>query len=302
VKHPSWNELSLGSVEEVLSSREVANKLRETTEWAAAQGMFGVPSFWIESENRFYWGVDRIHFVERAVGHTHATPFRVMSGPTPQAMKQKHQVRFYFDFASPWSYLAAVQLRQRLSESGVPVRIKPVPVLVGALFREIGTPNVPSMALSEAKRDAMQQDLLDWVDYLGDAASQFTFNPYFPIRTVLPLRVVLAVEDLLDDVKLFDLVLAFFRAAWEAEENIGDEGVVRRILKEYGLSVDQVMEMCGSPAIKTRLLECNQQAVREGCCGVPTFQVDDGPLIWGQDRLAVVQDLLQGWPTLSSKL
>jgi len=250
--------------------------------------------------------VDRIHFVERALGYRQASPFRVMSRPTQHARKMKHQVRFFFDFASPWSYLAAVQLRQRIEEVGVQVQLECVPILVGALFREIGTPNVPSMALSEAKRNAMQQDLLDWIEYVGEQAAQFTFNPYFPIRTVLPLRAVIAAKEFIDDVALFDLVLAFFRAAWEAEENIGDEMVVRRILDMHQVPVDQVITRCASTELKNQLIQNNQMAVEVGCCGVPTFQVDDGPLLWGQDRLPILQDFLQGWelgrPKHSAKL
>ena len=47
------------------------------------------------------------------------------------------------------------------------------------------------------------------------------------------------------------------------------------------------------------------RAVTEGVCGVPTFKVNDGPLLWGQDRLHVVADMLCGWKDqdmLASKL
>ena len=37
------------------------------------------------------------------------------------------------------------------------------------------------------------------------------------------------------------------------------------------------------------------RAVKSGACGVPSFMVDDGPLIWGQDRLNVIQDMMCGW-------
>ena len=37
------------------------------------------------------------------------------------------------------------------------------------------------------------------------------------------------------------------------------------------------------------------RAMENGVCGVPSFIVDNGPLVWGQDRLNVVQDMLCGW-------
>ena len=87
----------------------------------------------------------------------------------------------------------------------VMVKIEWVPILLGALFREIGSPmvscfcslhriffvvlQIPAAAMSEAKRTYFQKDLSDWCEYAG---LKLRWPDTFPIRTVLPLRVTLA--------------------------------------------------------------------------------------------------------------
>ena len=56
--------------------------------------------------------------------------------------------------------------------------------------------------------------------------------------------------------------------------------------------------------VKTQLRINTQRAIDAGACGVPSFQVDGGPLIWGQDRWSTVSDMLDGWspPTIREEL
>ena len=53
----------------------------------------------------------------------------------------------------------------------------------------IGTPNVPMMAMSEAKRNYMSKDMMDWIDFWGGVP--FNFSPVFPLRTPTALRAVI---------------------------------------------------------------------------------------------------------------
>ena len=155
---------------------------------------------------------------------------------------------FYFDFGSPWAFLAATQVLYYLCLSlEKPLRssilIFPLklftkilyqvakiaqnhnakliykPVLLGALFKMIGTPNVPMLATSEAKRNYGTKDMRfpfkynfilkiswislifsyfccsDWLNWWGDDLStSFTFPSSFPIRTVQALRVAILVQ------------------------------------------------------------------------------------------------------------
>jgi 2-hydroxychromene-2-carboxylate isomerase len=73
------------------------------------------------------------------------------------------------------------------SLSPVKVTVEWVPILLGALFKETGTPMVPAMHLSAARKAYGQQDVLDWARYGGHIP--FCFNSHFPLRTVTALRV-----------------------------------------------------------------------------------------------------------------
>lgn len=86
----------------------------------------------------FYWGTDRLFFVERALG-LDSHPERLVSPP-------EHGITtltFFFDFSSPWSFLAVERLKSVIaSVAPVSVKLECVPILLGALFKELGTPVV----------------------------------------------------------------------------------------------------------------------------------------------------------------
>lgn len=88
---------------------------------------------------RLYWGTDRLYLVEQALGLHGAEPERLMS---PQEGGTAH-LTFFFDYSSPWAYVGCMRL-QHVLESVAPVRVEVewVPILLGALFKQIGTPIV----------------------------------------------------------------------------------------------------------------------------------------------------------------
>ena len=63
------------------------HRLIENTEEALARGAFGVPSFWVN--DRLYFGVDRMHFVERELGNDLAVPYRIKQNPKDGQTKMK---------------------------------------------------------------------------------------------------------------------------------------------------------------------------------------------------------------------
>ena len=117
---------------------------------------------------------------------------------------------YFFDYSSPWSYLACQQLQKTIeSIYPVSVTVEWVPVLLGALFKTIGTPNVrtsvvlfiviinvrfsfqiPMQAMSVAKQQYYSSDLSYWAQEVAQVNLRWPDN--FPLRTVLPLRVTLS--------------------------------------------------------------------------------------------------------------
>lgn len=252
----------------------VKDQLRENTAFAAERGAFGVPTFLVG--DRMFWGADRMHLVEQALGGSPARP-----APTPPATGPAPELRFFHDFASPFSYLASTQVARVAAEAGAKLTLSPI--LLGGLFRQIGTPDVPLFAAPKAKQRWYAQDMQEQADWLG---VPFRFPSCFPVRTVLPLRVVIAEPRATD---------ALYRALWVEDRDIGHPAVLRAVLTESGFDADALLAAAETDAVKGTLRANTEAAVAAGACGVPTFLVDGTVLVWGVDRLDHVEAALRGW-------
>ena len=233
--------------------------LFDRTAEAAAAGAFGVPAFVVDGQ--LFWGQDRMHLVE-------------------QALRPRPKVRFFHDFSSPFSYLASTQVEAVCARHGADLEW--APILLGGLFRELGTPDVPLLAMNDAKRRYAARDLHDWAAHWG---VPFKFPSRFPIRTVAPLRVALAEPA---------TTACLYRAAWGEDRNIGDTGVLAEVLTEAGFDAAALLERTQDPAIKAQLFANTDRAQAFGACGAPTFVIDEKVVVWGQDRLDDVARYLRG--------
>lgn len=189
------------------------------------------------------------------------------------------RVRFYFDFISPYSYLAS-QLVRRAPYDGLDLEY--VPVTFGSILGKLGTKG-PGEIPNRRKHQLMDVLLLARHFHLP-----LVGPPTHPFNSVYALRSVCAVEE----PKLrADLTTAYFAAAWGAGEALDDLGVLRRISAEVG--VDHDPEEVATTREVRAALKANTAALMElGGWGVPTFEVD-GLLFWGQDRLGVLMEYLE---------
>ncbi len=270
--------------------------LRANTEWIAARGGFGVPCLVATDaagEERLFFGQDRTFFAALHLGvpgsHPLARPLQLRPVPgTDEARARPRgapELHVYHDFSSPWSFLGSTQALRMAGSHGAALRWRPV--LLGALFKAIGTPNVPMLAISEAKRAYGSLDLADFAKLYGNI--QLRFPEGFPIRTVLPLRVSLV------EPKTVPLL---YHAAWVQGRNIGEERVLREVLAAAGLDADRLMQQANAEHVKEELKSNTLELEKLGGCGVPTWQVRSAAgdsrseIVWGQDRLNVVSDML----------
>lgn len=256
----------------LVGSTSAREALFAATAEAVEAGVFGVPT-WHVGE-RLWWGADRLHFVEEALTGT-----RVDLTPPPGGGGRS--VAFFHDFSSPFSYLASTQVAAVAARHGASLTWRPI--LLGALFREIGTPNVPMLAMSAAKQQWVAKDLGDWAAHWG---VPLRWPSCFPVRTVLPLRAALVAPE---------ATPALYRALWADDRNIGEPEVCRAVLDEAGLDGAAILARTQDPAIKQQLKDNTSAARDAGACGVPTARLDDGMLIWGQDRLDLLGRCLSGW-------
>jgi 2-hydroxychromene-2-carboxylate isomerase len=255
----------------------VKEGLKKNTDEAFALGGFGVPIWRVQRSDgfdRMWWGTDRLHLVAQALGVERAFP-----EPFPKA-EVGLPITFYHDFASPFSYLASTQIQALADQEGANVTW--VPFLLGALFKEIGTPVVPILAANRHKAAYYARDMVDQARWLG---VPFRMPSHFPLRTVTPLRVALQEPAATPHI---------YRAAWVEDRDIGNEAVLRGVLDEAGLNGASLIAGAQDPAVKLALVANTERARTQGLCGVPTCEVG-GRIYWGVDRLEQVRQAVRGW-------
>ncbi len=129
-------------------------------------------------------------------------------------------IDFYYDIASPYSYLAACRIDAEAAQAEVEVRWRPF--LLGGVFRAVG--NKPPATVPTRAR-YMLEDLKRWA-VRGQVP--FRFNPFFPNNSITVMRILTAVAD--DQSTQSALAKRFFKATWVDGKNIGDEAVIREVL------------------------------------------------------------------------
>ncbi|MCX4245919.1 2-hydroxychromene-2-carboxylate isomerase [Paraliomyxa miuraensis] len=267
-----------GLAADAFAMPDLREGLRAATAEAAARGAFGVPSFVVGE--RLWWGRDRLPLVERALGGTVADPWEATASVVPSGTR----VSFFHDFSSPFSYLAAARIEGIAHARGI--RVEWVPILLGALFREIGTANVPLLEMNPTKQAYVRRDLHDWAERWG---VPFVFPRHFPLRSVLPLRVALGEPA---------ATLPIYRAAWAEDRAVDTPEGLHAVLEAAGLPAADLLARAQHVSIKDALRSNTERARGLGVCGVPTMEVQRegrSVLLWGQDRLDLLAAVLDGW-------
>jgi 2-hydroxychromene-2-carboxylate isomerase len=190
------------------------------------------------------------------------------------------ELEFFFDYGSPFSYLADTQLKGLAERTGALVVYRPM--LLGGVFKETG--NASPIAI-EAKRKYAMNDLQRWANHYGVPAPG---NPHFPINTIRLMRGAIAAER----AGVFAAYhRAIFDAFWREGLNLGDAAVVRGTLQRAGLDAERVAAMSEEHAVKDGLRVATEAAVARGAFGAPTFFVGE-QMFWGNDRLMFVEHAL----------
>jgi 2-hydroxychromene-2-carboxylate isomerase len=201
------------------------------------------------------------------------------------------QVDFYFDFISPYVWLASHQLGEVRECTAAKFRF--VPVLFAALLdhhSSLGPAEIP------AKRRYTFQDAQRWAVYLG---LEFKSPPAHPFNPLKPLRITSAIDN--DDLREA-LAVRLLDAAWSEGRDITTDSVVHEVTDSMGLNGKGLLGKSHTDEIKQRLRLQTESAIQAGVFGVPSFVVD-GEIFWGNDRLQFLKAYLQGkLPTDKAKV
>lgn len=269
------------------------DELRRRTDQAVAHGIFGAPAMVIHRDRGapiLLWGQDRLHWLAAVLAgwdpDVDAPPIAPAAdgcAPAP-ALAIPPALDFWFDYSSPFAYLGSTQIDAVASAAGATARWRPM--LLGALFKEIGTPDVPLFAMPDAKRAYISRELGRWAKWWG---VPFRFPSRFPMRTVAALRLTLLAGD--DGPRL---AARIFGGYWVEDRDIADDAVLRELAADVHVD-PALVDRTGEPAVRQALVDATTAARTAGVFGAPTCIVDGRHLFWGQDRLELVGAALRGW-------
>jgi 2-hydroxychromene-2-carboxylate isomerase len=183
---------------------------------------------------------------------------------------------FWFDFASTYSYPAAVRIGALAAHAGVRVRFRPF--LLGPIFKAQGWTTSP-FNLYPAKGRHMWRDL---ERLCADLDIPFRRPDPFPQNSLLAARVALAA---LDHSWGEAFCVALFRAQFGDSRRIDDAGAIGEVLAGLQIDPQPVLAAARSEANKARLRAQTEEAQQRGLFGAPSFTTADGELFWGNDRL-----------------
>jgi 2-hydroxychromene-2-carboxylate isomerase len=201
--------------------------------------------------------------------------------PKPDATPSTpHSLDVYWDFSSPFAYLGYFQVEALVRRTGATLTHRPM--LLGALFKQVGQPLVPLSTWSPAKQSYYFADM----SRAATAASlPFRFPTRFPMNSVKALRTYLALPEARRDA----FARATFTAYWADDRDISDDAVLAELVGE---GAAEVLGKRESPEVKQALIDSTARAKDVGAFGAPTWVVDGKDVFWGQDRLVLVERAL----------
>ena len=196
-------------------------------------------------------------------------------------------IDFYFDFSSPYGYLAAQRIDAIAEEHGRRVRWHPFLLGVALkisggqplVFREL----LGDYSLLDLKRCARKYN----IDYQIPST--------FPVPTQAAARAYWWLHDI-DEAAAIDLAKALYSAYFAQDHNIQEPEVVLDIAAQCGHDRQTLEAALQDDAVKQRLKDVTNGAIKRGVFGSPYFFVDDEPF-WVNDRLEHLDEWLRsgGW-------
>ena len=181
-------------------------------------------------------------------------------------------MEFYFDFISPYAYLAAERVEELAERNGRALQWRPI--LLSALLNhnhQRGPAEIPDKRLYTFK---------NVLRLSHDHGLPLRPPPAHPFNPLLPLRVCTARPEA-------SLILSIYRACWGQGRAIDSAEALADLVDA------QTLVQAQSPENKQKLKDTTEQALRKGVFGVPTVVVDD-EVFWGFDSFPHLERFLQG--------
>ena len=187
------------------------------------------------------------------------------------------EIDFYFDFISPYSYLAHQKIKTiKLIEN---IHFNYKPVLVGGLHNLQGI-TAPAFIKPKLKHMISDCDLIAKKDKFN-----FIWNSKFPINSLNVMRGYIFINDEIKNLYLNKM----FDAYWKEDLDTSNEEILKSILEECKINSNYFFNGIKDPKIKDKLKTVTQEAHDKEIFGAPTFVVNN-KIFWGQDRFEFALD------------
>lgn len=195
-------------------------------------------------------------------------------------------IDFYFDFSSPYSYIASEWIEALAERHGRPVRWHAI--LLGVTFQaaELKSPVSYPLKGDYAYRDFARSARFEGLPYRQPQP--------FPIPTQNAARVFWWLHER-DPQQAVAWAQAAFRAFFTRGVALNDAAQLKALAAEHGLPADEAERAWNDPQWKERLKQVNEAAIGAGVFGAPFFIVDGEPF-WGNDRKAQLERWLASGP------
>jgi 2-hydroxychromene-2-carboxylate isomerase len=196
-------------------------------------------------------------------------------------MHHPDSIAFYFDFLSPYSYLAM----ERLHHDGTLLdRILPIPIILGTI---LGKRKVLGPGEDPVRRRIALDDILMLADLYR---VPLVGPPRHPFNSVYALRLATSVVD--DPKRCLSLSRELFQRAWANGDNLEDLPLLDGVARSHGIAAC-VEDIATQPEVRARLKSNTLDALERGVYGVPTMVFNDS-LFFGQDRIPLLKSLVLG--------
>ena len=195
-------------------------------------------------------------------------------------------IDFYFDFSSPYVYLASRRIDALAAAHGRKVIWRPI--LLGVAFKATGGAPLPSIPIKGvyAMRDFLRSARFHGIPYKQPAT--------FPVSTISAVRTFYWLQDR-DAAKAVELAKALYNAYFTEDVDISKQEVVAQIAGKLGVKAEDLAAALNDQAVKDRTKKEVDAAVAHGVFGSPYIIVDGEPF-WGMDRLDQVERWLAKGP------
>lgn len=242
----------------------------------------------IHYEGEWYWGVDRLHYLERRLreigaqkpGAPDAFIFAPPDCPQADAVAggvSGKEVHFYLSFRSPYTYIAAERIRALADAYGAELKLRYVLPMV---MRGLPVPRMKGMYITkDVAREARRMGIP--FGKIADPVGTPVERGY----SILPMAMEQGVG--------FEFCQSFLKGVWAEGIDAGSDAGLQQIVERAGLDWTQARALIGGDHWRAAAEANRAEMMGLGIWGVPSFRVGDVST-WGQDRMWIIEDALKG--------